>query len=77
MDISTMFQNCTISLDTPIRQSKSAKLHDFSRRSYSVSEILHKYSNSIWTTIPERESCKMTGIFPVSLRLEAKGPKMM
>ncbi|MDU5145696.1 MAG: hypothetical protein E6230_26340, partial [Paenibacillus dendritiformis] len=44
-------QNSTISPDAPI----------------SVSEILHNYSNSIWTTIPERESCKITGISPVSL----------
>ncbi|GIO70856.1 hypothetical protein J27TS7_03700 [Paenibacillus dendritiformis] len=39
--------------------------------------ILHKYSNSIGTTFPERESCKITGISPVSLRFEAKGPRMM
>ncbi|WP_213471142.1 hypothetical protein [Paenibacillus dendritiformis] len=39
--------------------------------------ILHKYSNSIGTTFPERESCKMTGLSPVSLRFEAKGPRMM
>jgi len=54
---------------------KSAKLYDF--YAYSVSEILRKYSNSGGKTFPERESCKTAGISPVSLRLEAKGPKMM
>ncbi|WCF06258.1 hypothetical protein NDS46_18045 [Paenibacillus thiaminolyticus] len=54
--------------------AKSAKRHNFSN---SVSEILRQYSNSIWTTLPERESCKTAGISPVSLRLEAKGLKMM
>ena len=76
MDISTILKTAPFPRHAhPAGQIR--KLHDFSRHADSVSEILQKYSNSIWTTIPERESCKITGISPVSLRFEAKGPKMM
>ncbi|BFH70148.1 hypothetical protein J27TS7_19790 [Paenibacillus dendritiformis] len=57
--------------------STSLKTAPFPETRRFGKRILQKYSNSIGTTIPERESCKMTGISPVSLRLEAKRPKMM
>ncbi|WII35638.1 hypothetical protein [Paenibacillus thiaminolyticus] len=70
-------KSCVDQAVEKVQKAKSSKLQGFSRHVDSVGKILQKYSNSIGTTSPERESCETAAISPVSLRIRSKGPKMM